>query len=54
MNKEQAKKRISEILADALSGRNEYYRYKAQDMISYIRWGRVEKEIHKVIDECEE
>ena len=40
------KKRISEILSAAISGREKRYRLDE----TYIRWGLVEKEIHAAID----
>lgn len=40
------KKRVSEILAAALGGRDNRYRFET----SYIRWGLVEKDIHAAID----
>jgi len=48
--KEALKKEISKLLTSVLSGTDERYRYIADDMISYIRWGLVEKEISSLID----
>jgi type III secretory pathway component EscV len=42
---EALKKDISKVLIDAVSGNNNQYR-----MDGLIRWGRVERDIHKIID----
>ena len=46
------KKEVSDILMSAVNGTNPDYRYWAADSgrSEFIRWGLVEKDIHKVID----
>ena len=48
VNRKKLKAEISRILGNALSG-VEKYQY-VQDKISYIRWGKVENDIHEAID----
>jgi len=48
-NPENLKKEISKILSKALAGYKDDYKYKT-DQGSFIRWGQVEKDMHKVID----
>lgn len=43
------KQQVSHILSEALSGRN--LRYRTED--GFIRWGRVESDIHEKIDAYE-
>jgi len=43
---DEAKRRVEDILSDALSGTNPCYRFEQQ----YIRWGVVQDEINAVID----
>ena len=44
------KQAISKILGRALAGYKDDYKYKTKQGI-FIRWGRVEKDIHAAIDE---
>ena len=46
---EDAKEKISEILLTAVNGEAPEYRYD-NPRKSYVRWGRVERDIHAVID----
>lgn len=47
---EKIKAEVSGILQSALSGLDEKYRYRPADGGMYIRWGLVEKDIHRAID----
>jgi len=44
------KARVSEILHEALRGYDVIQRYRNE--AGYVRWGRVEKDIHAAIDEA--
>ena len=46
---DQIKKEVHHILLQALSGTNMDYRYE-DGSGKYIRWGRVERDINKSID----
>jgi hypothetical protein len=48
IRKNVLKKKVSEIMIDALSGRDQDLRTPD----GFIRWGLVEKRIGKAIDEC--
>ena len=48
-SKDKLKQEIQTIMNDALAGVVDIYRYK-QDGQSYIRWGRVQKNINAAID----
>ena len=45
MNNAEAKEAISEIIYQILQHDEYWYKHK------YIRWGRVERALHKVIDD---
>ena len=45
--KEKLKKAISQILLSAVNGLDKQYRTKN----GYVQWGKVEKDIHLLIDE---
>jgi len=46
---ENLKKAISKILGKALAGYKDDYKYKTKQGI-FIRWGRVEKDLHVAVD----
>jgi hypothetical protein len=48
--KEKLKQEIQAIMNDALAGVVDIYRYKDNEGVSYIRWGRVQKHINEAID----
>lgn len=52
MKKEELKEQVSEILCDALQMK-EKYRLDHDNGRSYIKWGRVERDIHDLIDQYE-
>jgi hypothetical protein len=48
--KEFLKQEVQKIMNEALAGVVDTYRYKDNEGVSYIRWGRVQRHINSAID----
>ena len=51
MTKDELKQAYSDLMAEVLNGSNPHWRL-SHEQGSFIRWGRVEKAVYKLIDEA--